>query len=350
MATFAPSLPKTQKSIQWTTAGDPSEILSLNDSAPVPIAAVTGSNILLKVHAAALNPVDWKLMRSGVVPSLLMPKVRVPCMDVAGTVVGVGPKATRFHVGDEVIAMLDFSQSGALTEYTVVAESLLVKKPQRWSFEQAAAWPLVASTVWQGLVVRGHIKKGDRVLINGASGGTGTVAVQMATALGAYVVGVCSTANVQLVKDIGADEIVDYKTTNVTEKYRNQDFDIVFDTVGTAAEIWANNKTILKPTGSLIRIAGPVDVMDSPFKFIGAGIQVGSHKLISFLQRGPGYHLYTTFPDGKVLDKAIKTLDEIAKADPVIDSVNEFTLPSVLAAFEKSQSGRARGKIVIKMI
>ncbi|KAF9120788.1 NADPh quinone reductase [Mortierella sp. 14UC] len=342
-------LPKTYKSIQWTTPSlDPKEILSLNTSTPLP--NVTGSNILVKVHAAALNPVDWKLMRGGV-PRLLMPKIKVPGLDISGTVVAVGPKAKKeggFKVGDEVVAMLSFSQSGALTEYTIVNQAYLARKPERWTHEQAAAWPLVATTVWQALVVRGNLKKGDKILINGASGGTGTVGVQIAKALGAYVVGVCSTDNVQLVKDLGADEVVDYKKEDVTVKYTNQDFDLIFDTVGSAAEIWAKNATILKPSGNLVRIAGPDNAMDTPFTFLQAGAQIGFNKVSSFLKRGPGYHLFTTFPDGAVLIKAINVLDEV-NADPVIDSVYEFTLPSVLAAFDKSKSHRAKGKIVIKI-
>ncbi|KAG0369330.1 NADPh quinone reductase [Mortierella sp. AD032] len=343
-------LPQTFKSIQWTTPSlNIQEILSLNTSTSLP--TLTGSNILVKVHAAALNPVDWKLMRGGV-PRLLMPKIKVPGLDISGTIVAVGPKVKKqeggFKVGDEVVAMLSFSQSGALTEYTVVDESYLAKKPERWSHEQAAAWPLVATTVWQALVLRGNLKKGDKVLIVGASGGTGTVGVQIAKALGAYVVGVCSTDNVQLVKDLGADEVVDYKKEDVTAKYTNQDFDLIFDTVGSAEEIWAKNATILKPSGNLVRIAGPDNTMDTPFTFLQAGAQIGYNKVCSFLKRGPGYHLFTTFPDGMVLTKAISVLDE-AHADPVIDSVNEFTLSSVLAAFEKSKSHRAKGKIVIKI-
>ncbi|KAF9278963.1 hypothetical protein BGZ68_008213 [Mortierella alpina] len=347
MATYAPSLPKTQTRIQWTTVGNPSDVLHLNDSAPVP--TVSGSNVLVKVHAAALNPIDTKLMQ-GFLPHLMMPTIRVPALDIAGTVVGLGPKAgNRLKVGDKVLAMLNLKQSGGLTEYTIAEESLLVKKPERWSFEQAAAWPLVSHTVWQVLVVNGKIKRGDKVLINGASGGTGTVGVQMAKALGAYVVGVCSTANVQLVKDLGADEVVDYKTTNVIEKYRNQDFDIIFDTVDSAAEIWANNKTLLKPTGSLVRIAGSHHAMDSIFTVLSDGIEIGWNKLVTFLKRGPGYYFVFVKADGKSVGNAVKTLDQVAKANPVIDSVNEFTLPSVVAAYEKSLSGRAKGKIVIRV-
>ena len=171
MATYAPSLPETIKSFQWTTTGTPSEVISLNEEVPLP--AVTGSKILIKVHASALNPADWKFMEGGIA-LLLMPKVRVPGMDIAGTVVATGPNAGKnFRIGDEVLAMLSVSQPGGLSEYTLVEESLIAKKPQRWSFEQAAAWPLVASTVWRALVDFGKLKKGDKVLIIGASGGTG---------------------------------------------------------------------------------------------------------------------------------------------------------------------------------
>ncbi|KAF9164959.1 hypothetical protein BGX21_000734 [Mortierella sp. AD011] len=346
MATFAPNLPKTMKAIQYTAPGKPADIFSFNETVPLP--TVTGSNILVKVHASALNPVDWKLMKGGL-PRFLMPKIKVPCLDISGTVVATGPKAgKKFQIGDEVLAMLLFTHSGGLTEYTLVDESILAKKPKRWTFEQAAAWPLAAGTVWQALVDRGGIKKGDKVLINGASGGTGTIGVQVAKALGAYVVGVCSTANLELVKSIGADEVVDYKTTDVTEKYTNQDFDIIFDTVGSAEEIWAKRNTLMKPTANLIRIAARDDVFDSPLTLLAVGADVGSKKVFSFLRSGPGYHLFTNHPNGDVLQNVIKVLDE-AKAEPTIDSVYEFTLPSVLSAFERSQSGRAKGKIVVKI-
>ncbi|KAF9536926.1 NADPh quinone reductase, partial [Mortierella hygrophila] len=164
-------LPQTIKSVQWTTFYlSPKEAFSFNESASLP--TVTGSNVLVKVHAAALNPADWKLMRGGVF-RLLLPKIKVPGLDVSGTIAAVGPKVkSGLKVGDEVVAVLDFKQSGALTEYTVVEETYLARKPARWTHEQAAAWPLVATTVWQALVVRGNLKEGDKILINGASGGT----------------------------------------------------------------------------------------------------------------------------------------------------------------------------------
>lgn len=171
MTTSAPSLPATAKSVQWTTVGKPADILSFNEATPLP--TVTGSNVLVKVHAAAVNPVDWKLMKGGV-PRFLMPSVKVPGVDIAGTVVAVGPKAgKRVQIGDQVMVLLTIFQSGGLAEYTLVDESLVAKKPERWSFEQAASMPLATMTVWQALVDYGKLKKGSKVLINGASGGTG---------------------------------------------------------------------------------------------------------------------------------------------------------------------------------
>ncbi|KAF9365864.1 hypothetical protein BGX34_007953 [Mortierella sp. NVP85] len=279
-----------------------------------------------------------------------MPRVKVPCLDISGTVVATGPKAgKKVQIGDHVMAMLDFSKSGGLTEYTLVEESIVVKKPERWSFEQAASWPLVANTIWRALVNHGGIKKGDKVLINGASGGTGSVAVQLAKALGAHVVGVCSTANVRMVKDLGADEVVDYKTTDATEKYTNQDFDIVLDTATTGESFWAKRHTLLKPSGNLVLIVGSSNAMDTPFHLLYAGAQIVGKKALSLAQGGPGYHLFTTFPDGEILAKVIKVLDEDAKANPTIDSIHDFTLSSVLSAFEKSKSERAKGKIVVKI-
>lgn len=238
MATYAPNLPETMKAVHWTNIGKPADILTLDEHQPLPVPK--GTNILVKVHASALNPVDWKLMKGGV-PRFLMPRVKTPGLDISGVVVGLGPKVGRsnkpgvqkFTIGDRVMAMLDFSKSGGLQEYTLVDEAILVKTPSEWDDLAAAAFPLVGTTVYESLVVRGSIKKGDKVLVNGASGGTGSVAVQLATALGATVVGVCSTANVELVKKLGAAEVVDYTSAKVHEQYTNRNFDIIFDTVGS---------------------------------------------------------------------------------------------------------------------
>ncbi|KAG0363501.1 hypothetical protein BG005_011444 [Podila minutissima] len=352
MATYAPNLPETMKAIHWTKIGKPAEILALDEHQPLP--TLTGTNILVKVHASALNPVDWKLMKGGV-PRFLMPKVKTPGLDISGVVVGLGPKAgksnklgvQKFAIGDRVMAMLDFSKSGGLQEYTLVDEAILVKTPAEWDALAAAAFPLVGTTVYESLVIRGGIKKGDRVLVNGASGGTGSVAVQLATALGAAVVGVCSTANVELAKKLGAAEVVDYTATKVHEQYSNRNFDIILDTVGSD-ELYATSGTLLKPSGQYIQIAGADSAMDSPFHLLYSGLQILHKKLYGLLTRGAGYQLFTTFPNGANLATAAHILVR-ANATPTVAATFEFSLDQVLEAYKQSQSGRARGKLVVTL-
>jgi len=352
MATYASNLPETMKAVHWTNVGKPADILTLEEHQPLPVP--TGTNILVKVCASALNPVDWKLMKGGV-PRLLMPKVKTPALDISGTVVGLGPKVGRsnkagvqkFAIGDRVMAMLDFSKSGGLQEYTLVDESILVKTPLEWDDLAAAAFPLVGTTVYESLVVRGQIKKGDRVLVNGASGGTGSVAVQLATALGASVVGICSTANVDFVKKLGAVEVVDYTSAKVHEQYTNKDFDIIFDTVGSG-QLYATSGTLLKSSGQYIQIAGADNAMDSPFHLLYSGLQILRKKLHGLVTCGPGYQLFTTFPNGTNLATAAHILVK-ANAKPTVASTFEFSLDQVLEAYSQSQSGRAKGKLVVTL-
>ena len=175
---MTPALPSsTMKSIQWTCPNkNRQKQLSFNNATSVP--TLSGSQVLIKVHATSVNPIDWKIMKGGMLWHLL-PKFKTPGLDVAGTVVALGPEVgqadseLKIQIGDEVMAMLDFRVSGAMQEYAVADVSLITRKPQRWSFEQAAAYPTVATLVWISLVDRGKIKRGDKVLINGASGGTG---------------------------------------------------------------------------------------------------------------------------------------------------------------------------------
>ncbi|KAF9161553.1 hypothetical protein DFQ27_008313 [Actinomortierella ambigua] len=359
------ALPSTQKAIQYTKFGNPSDVLELNSSAPVP---TPGPNeVIIKVHAAALNPVDWKLMKGGVT-NFLLPSVMTPGLDVAGTIVAAGTKVLQEHptnssnarvppfkVGDEVLAFLHFKYSGgALKEYTNVDVSLIAHKPASLSFEEAAAWPLVSITDWEALVIRGKIQKGHKVLINGASGGCGTTAVQLAKAFGAHVVGVCSTRNVEFVKQLGADEVVDYTKTKVWEQFTNQDFDIVYDTASSGAELWQNEAKLLKRDGVYVSISESENTMSSFKDFIGTGASLAARKVLSFFHSGPSVYLFTAFPSGALLRQVVEKLMEgdgdKRHSRPVIDSVHEFTLDGVHKAFEQSKSRRARGKIVVKIV
>ncbi|KAG0363492.1 NADPh quinone reductase [Podila minutissima] len=350
MATYAPDLPQSMKAVHWTKVGNPAHILTLDENLPLPVP--TGTNVLVKMHASSINPLDWKLMK-GAFPRFLMPKVKTPGLDISGVVVGLGPNVGKsrkasvqtFTIGDRVMAMLDLSKPGALQDYTLVDESLLIKTPDEWTDPQAAAFPLVGTTVYQALVVSAKVKKGDKVLINGASGGTGTVAVQIATALGASVVGVCSKTNADLVRRLGAEEVVDYNTTKVHEKYTNKDFDIIFDAVSNP-ECYANSGKLLKSTGHYIQITGPEDSMYSLVGGLHLGAQIVGRVLYSFLTRGPRFHLVSVSPNGEHLAAATHIMVR-ANAKTTIELTYSFDLRGVLGAVALSQSGHAKGKIGI---
>ncbi|KAG0360096.1 NADPh quinone reductase [Mortierella sp. AD032] len=183
--------------------------------------------------------------------------------------------------------------------------------------------PLSTVTAWQELVDYGKLKKRDKVLINGASGGTGTAAVQLAKALRAHVMGVCSGSNAQMVKSLGADEVVHYKTTGVTERFIKQDFDGYSYSWGPGI-FWAKRHTLIKSSFNLVLIAPKDNVTDTPYHMLYAGACVVNKKTATFLQRGPGYHLFLTKADGVELEEGVKALED-AEADPTIDSVYEFT-------------------------
>ncbi|ORY00419.1 NAD(P)-binding protein [Basidiobolus meristosporus CBS 931.73] len=249
------------------------------------------------------------------------------------------------------MAFLHFRNGpGALREYVNVDVSLVNHKPDRLSFDQAAAIPLASVTIWEALVIRGKMKKGDKVLINGASGGTGTAAVQLAKAFGATVVAVCSSRNAEFVKSLGADEVVDYETTKVYEQYTQQDFDIVLDCAGTYEELWAHEQTLVKRKGVFVRIVSKDHAMDSLVNLALSGSHYLLQSAYSWIRSGPSLHLFTATPSGKVLKQVTHCLVDENGFQPVIDSVYDFSPESVLQAFDKSASHRARGKIVIRVV
>jgi len=211
--------------------------------------------VLVEVRAVALNPLDWHYMTGTpyflrLESGLGRPKTDRLGVDFAGTVAAVGPDVTRFRPGDEVLG----SRFGAFAEYVVVAEDrALVHKPGNIDFEQAAAIPVAAITALQGLRDKGRIRPGDKVLINGASGGVGTFAVQIAKAFGAEVTGVCSTRNVELVRSLGADHVVDYKQEDFTRGSRR--YDLILDNVGNHS--LRDVRRVLEPDGIYVKIGGP---------------------------------------------------------------------------------------------
>src|ERR1700729_3283717 len=216
------------KAIVYHDYGSP-DVLQLEEIEK-PVAA--DNEVLIKVRAASINPLDWHFMRGTpyivriVMTGLSKPKNPRLGVDVAGQVEAVGSKVTQFKAGDEVFGTC----RGAFAEYVCTSESNLVIKPNNVTFEQAACVPIAAFTALQGLRDKGQIQPGQKVLINGASGGVGTFAVQIAKSFGAEVTGVCSTRNMDMVRSIGADYVIDYTQEDFTK--RGQAYDLIFDCVG----------------------------------------------------------------------------------------------------------------------
>jgi len=303
------------------------------------------NQVLVKIHAAAVNPLDCGLMKGR--PYFMRflfgfpkPKVTRPGRDVAGEVQTVGKGVTHFKPGDEVFGVCTAGGwmkkcDGAFAEYACTLEAALATKPDTVTFEQAASAPIAGLTALQGLRDKGQVKPGQKVLINGAAGGVGTFAVQIAKAFEAEVTGVCSTRNVDMVSRIGADQVIDYTQvdfTNSREKY-----DLIFDLVGNHS--FVELKRVLVPHGI----------------FVGAGVVGGPKSIVGMLgglistivvslfvsQR------YATFVAKTNADdlNAIRELMASGKVIPVVDRV--FDLTETAEAMRYQDQGHARGKVII---
>jgi NADPH:quinone reductase-like Zn-dependent oxidoreductase len=301
-----------------------------------PVAA--DDELVVKVRAAALNPLDWHymrgepyIMRLGV--GIGAPTDRQLGVDFAGVVESVGKAVTRFKPGDEVLGGAD----GALSEYVRVRESSsVVLKPANISFEQAAAAPIAAITALQSLRDTGQLKAGQKVLINGASGGVGTFAVQLAKSMGAEVTGVCSTRNVEMVRSIGADHVIDYTKENFTEG--TERYDLIIDNVGSHS--LPDYRRVLKPDGIFVIVGGPSDG-----KFLGPLNGVIKAMLYApFVSQRFEKILASLAPEDL---KLVSDLMAAGKVTPVIDRT--YPLSEVPEAIGYLETGRARGKVIIKI-
>src|SRR6058998_4046410 len=238
------------KAIVQTGYGS-SDVFQLRE---IEMPVIDDDGVLVRVQAASVNALDWHLMRG--IPAIIRlttglrrPKSPVPGVDVAGTVESVGRNVTRFRPGDEVFGM----RTGAFAEYVAGKERNFVAKPVGLSFEQAAAVPVAGETALQGLRDKGQIRPGQKVLVNGASGGVGTFAVQVAKSFGANVTGVCSPRNVDLVRSIGADRVIDYTREDFTKG--GQRFDLILD-IGGKRSLFACRRALTR-TGTYVIVGGP---------------------------------------------------------------------------------------------
>jgi NADPH:quinone reductase-like Zn-dependent oxidoreductase len=295
------------------------------------------NEVLIRVRAASVNPLDWHFMRGTpyivrIPAGLRKPKVTRLGVDVAGQVEAVGRNVTQLKPGDEVFG----SCRGAFAEYVCTSESALVMKPDNVTFEQAASVPVAAFTALQGLRDKGHIQPGHKVLINGAAGGVGTFAVQIAKAFGADVTGVCSTRNVDMVRSIGADQVIDYNQEDFTES--GQRYDLLFDTVGNHSLLAC--RRVLNPKGILIMAGGEAG------RWMIRALARGITALV--LSRFVSQNLVGCLARTRKEDLTIMhDLMEAGKVTPVID--RRYRLSEVPEAIRYLELGHARGKVVITL-
>ncbi len=296
---------------------------------------VGDDQVLVRVHAASVHVGDWILMTGSpfvmrFATGLRKPKNPVPGTDVAGTVEAVGQGVQRLRPGDEVFGWC----AGAFAEYASASEDQFVLKPANLSFEQAAAVGVSATTALQLLRDNGKVRPGQRVLINGASGGVGTFAVQIAKAFGAEVTGVCSTRNVDLVRSIGADDVIDYTREDFTAI--GPRYDLILDNVGNHS--MAGTRRALAPHGTLISNGGG----HSGGKL---GRTLRTMVVSIFVRRQAGPALKTQNRDDLV---ALKALVEAGSITPVIDGT--YPLNETSKAIRRVATGHARGTIVIDVL
>ncbi len=316
-------------------------------AAEMPTPELRDKDVLIQVRAAGINPLDLKI-RDGKLKAIL--PYKLPLIlgnDLAGVVLRVGPGVRGFKPGDEVYTRPSADRIGAFAEFIAVAEDAVAIKPARLTMEEAAALPLVSLTVWQALVERANLKPGQKILIHAGSGGVGTMAIQLAKHLGATVATTTSTANVDWVKDLGADIVIDYKKDSFETILR--DYDVVLDTLG--GETLEKSMRVLKPGGKLISIAGPPDPDFA--KEMGAnGVLSLAMRLISYRIRKMAkrhrvsYSFLFMRASGEQL-REIGSLVEAGHMRPVVDRV--FPFESTKEALAYVEKGRARGKVVVRV-
>ncbi|MEM9688423.1 MAG: NAD(P)-dependent alcohol dehydrogenase [Pseudomonadota bacterium] len=332
----APSLTaevETMKAISARCYGSP-DILAYGDvEKPTP----GTDEILVRVRAASINPLDYHLMRGSPYVLRLMYGLGSPDdarvgVDFAGIVEAVGADVTNFAPGDKVFGR----GLGAFAEYLTIGESrAVVKMPESASFEQAAGLPIAGITALQALRDKGALEAGQRVLVNGASGGVGTYAVQIAKAMGASVSGVCSTRNVALVESIGADRVFDYKKENYTEL--DSRFDVIVDMVGNHSP--STNIDVLTENGKLVLVGGPKGNWIAPFK---RPLQA---KVSGWFADQEISTLFATLSQDD-----LQTLADMLADGRLVTVVDRtYTLAEVPDAIRHSETGRARGKLIVTM-
>jgi NADPH:quinone reductase-like Zn-dependent oxidoreductase len=323
------------KAVIYTQFGPP-DVLQINEiEKPMP----KDNEVLLKVRAASVNPYDWHMIRGTpflmrvMMAGLRKPKDPRVGIDCAGTVEAVGKDVTQFKPGDDVFG----GKSGALADYLCIpADGGIALKPANVTFEQAAGVQVAGCTALQALRDTGKVQAGQNVLINGASGGVGTFAVQIGKSMGAQVTGVCSTRNVELVRSLGADRVIDYTTEDFTKS--DERYDVIIDNVGT--QPLSGFRAVLKPKGIYIMIgAGGPDE---------GGLIGPMGRLTQTLLMSPFIGQKMGMMMAKASQSDLKVLADLMQAGKVTTVIDRaYPLSEVREAVRYLESGRARGKVIV---
>lgn len=305
--------PTTMRAARIHAAGGP-EALRI-ESVPVPVPGA--GEVLVRVHYASINPVDWKLQQAG---RLSFPAI--PGGDFSGEVIALGSGVTEFACGDLVAGSVNQRErSGSYAEYLTVPVSEIVRKPAAFTMAEAAAYPTVAVAAWRYLVQAADVRRGERVLVHGGAGGTGSVIVQIAKARGAYVIATASERNHAYLREIGADEVIDYRATRFEDVVRN--VDVVVDTVG--GETLVRSEQVLRDGGRLVTLVGSV-----PAQICARGRIVCPATPAWDVQRGL---------------EAVAPLIAAGKVRIHIDRT--YPLAAIAEAQQHNRNGNTRGKVVV---
>jgi NADPH:quinone reductase-like Zn-dependent oxidoreductase len=324
------------KAAVYTQYGPPDVVVHITDvEKPVP----KDNEVLLKVHAAGVNPLDSHLTKGGpyivrVLVGLGKPRIKRPGVDVAGRVEAVGKNVTQFKPGDAVFGLC----KGAFAEYLCAPESAFVIKPENITFEQAASAPVAALTALQGLRDKGHIQAGRKVLINGAAGGVGTFAVQIAKSFGAHVTAVCSTRNGDMVRSIGADDVIDYTQEDFTKINPGQCYDIIFDNVSNHS--LSACRRLLNPKGINLMVG----------VLSGRGIISLLTRLVTALIWSRFISQKFIFFIAKLNKQDLTLLSELMATGKITSVIDRcYSLNQVPEAIRYLSKQHARGKVIITL-
>jgi NADPH:quinone reductase-like Zn-dependent oxidoreductase len=294
------------------------EVLSIDD---IPVPAIAPDEVLVRVVAASINPVDWKVRAGYLAQMIPHPLPLTLGWDVSGVVTAVGAGVTQWQVGDAVFSRPDLARNGTYAEFVVIRANECARKPRTISHVEAASLPLAGITAWEAMVDVARVGPGQRVLVHAGSGGVGSLAIQIVKAAGATVIATTSGRNRALVESLGADQVVDYTTTTVADAV--EPVDVVFDTIGGAVQ--EASWSLLKPGGIQVSIISPPDEARAATLGVrGAFVFIG--------------------PNAPVLERLAAMVDG-GTLRPIVGA--EFALSDIAAAHALSESGRAVGKIVL---